>query len=120
MALTEENVTRFNNVQERDVDPDTPSSTGVASEGLQYAMSDLPGPPPEGLIAAEDLAGVDANAEALVQVLLETAKHPHEPPDEMKASMSGSPTRSRKAVGGLSWDKRQPSDWSASTAKPER
>lgn len=123
MALTEANVSMLNHAQDCErVCSRTPSPSG---ESDASEINDIPGPPPEGLLAARDLAGVDSNAEALVQALLQQAhaQHDHEPAvpsieSESDLTVHGSPRKTRRELGGLAPEQRQSSDWSTSTAKP--
>lgn len=119
-ALTVENVTYFNLV--RDVDADLlarPVSPSIGSSRELNALSDIPGPPPEGLLSAVDMAGVDANAEAVVQALLDDAQHSRDSEEVPLRPGASSPKSDRRRVGALSVDDRQKSDWSTSTARPE-
>jgi CheY-like chemotaxis protein len=119
-ALTVENVTYFNLA--RDVDTDLlarPVSPSVGSSRGLNALSDIPGPPPEGLLSAVDIAGVDANAEAVIQALLNDARHSRGPEEVPLRPEASSPRSDRKRVGALSVEDRQKSDWSTSTARPE-
>lgn len=122
-ALTVENVTYFNLVRDADnVDRDLltkPISPSIGSSQGANALSDLPGPPPAGLLAALDIAGVDANAEAIVQAMLDDAPHLQEYEARRSGSEHGSSTNSRRRVGGLTVDDRKESNWSSSTARPE-
>ncbi|KAK5058910.1 hypothetical protein LTR84_011174 [Exophiala bonariae] len=78
-ALTVENVTYFNLVRDADntdkgylakrLSPSVGSSQGA------NALSDIPGPPPAGLLAALDIAGFNSNAEAIVQAVLDDARN---------------------------------------------
>ncbi|EXJ88723.1 hypothetical protein A1O1_05655 [Capronia coronata CBS 617.96] len=119
LELTEENVSLLNHAQDLDLRPSRTSSPSV--EYNDFNVTDIPGPPPEGLLAAADLGGVDANAEALVQVLLERAQHHDEPAYTVtRSDVSGQnlPLTSRRGPGGLAPGTRQSSDWSNSTARP--
>lgn len=118
MALTEKNMSLFNQGQEPGDTLTTAPSPGFDSESVTYAVSEIPGPPPEGTLASIDLAGVDANAEALVRSILEDTHHSPAtvkavPGDEVPKAL-----QTRQAVGGLMPDSRQRSDWSTSTARP--
>lgn len=119
-ALTVENVTYFN--LKRDAETDLPvrlaSPTITSSRGLN-ALSDIPGPPPEALLSAVDIAVVDENAEFMVQALLDDAQLLESADKAALQSESSSPKNDRKIVGALSVEDRQKSDWSTSTARPE-
>merc|ERR1712098_811429 len=89
MALTQENVEKFNSVSE-----------GTASiQPIDATPADIPGPPP----GLEPLASVATPASLPVR----TAK-----------CISMSPKKQRIDVGGLKPGDRSKSDWSTSTAKP--
>ncbi|KIW22732.1 uncharacterized protein PV07_10998 [Cladophialophora immunda] len=116
LALTEENMYLFNNTQDHGIMAADIPSTAMGSERLVYPLSDIPGPPPEGTLAAVDLAGANANAEVLVSSF-------GTPPSENVTS-SADPGKdqlqSRRDVGGLGPDSRRRSDWSISTARPDQ
>lgn len=122
MALTEENVSLFNHTHDHNLGTPRTSSPAVGSDTIAYPFSDLPGPPPAGALAAVDLAGVDANAEVVVSSILESAQDSHHTMESVMGtadSVKKSPSK-RRAVGGLVPDDRQKSDWSSSTARPEK
>ncbi len=109
MALTEENMSRFNYTQHGSPEPSRTPSPGAGSEQLSL---DIPGPPPH-------LAHVETS-EALISSILENAKVTRRPTVQRAAS-SDTPRRlgpNRRDVGGLTPESRQKSDWSTSTARP--
>jgi len=119
-ALTVENVTYFNLTRDGEMDlPVIPASPSVGSSREMNAWSDIPGPPPEGLLSAVDIAGVDANAEAVVQVLLDNAPNLKGSEESSMQPGTSSPRSDRRKVGALSVEDRQKSDWSTSTARPD-
>ncbi|KIX01269.1 uncharacterized protein Z518_08994 [Rhinocladiella mackenziei CBS 650.93] len=122
MALTEENVSLFNNAQDGTFEQQKMPSPKIESDGEAYPIPDIPGPPPEGLLPAVDLAGMDANAEALVQSLLESTPHSaHTIETRTGSEESGSSSQeNRRNVGGLMPGYRQNSDWTTRTARPEK
>ena len=119
MALTVENVSLLNDSQDGALALPSATSPSIESEKLTYAVSDIPGPPPEETLAAIDLASVDANAEALVSSILKKAQlFPPPAQDDMASAGSLRSTKSRQELGGLCPENRQNSDWSTSTARP--
>ncbi|KIX93076.1 uncharacterized protein Z520_11133 [Fonsecaea multimorphosa CBS 102226] len=122
MALTEENVYRFNNTQDHSPIVMGTLSPEMRSQMSVYPLSELPGPPPEGTLAAVDLASVDANAEVLLSSMVETAESSTPPSENIRSSANPSSVRpqTRQDVGGLVPDSRRRSDWSMSTARPEK
>ncbi|KIW92319.1 uncharacterized protein Z519_07303 [Cladophialophora bantiana CBS 173.52] len=112
LALTEENVYLFNNTQDNGFGAVETPSPEMTSERLTYPLSDIPGPPPEGTLAAVDLAGVNVNAKALASSILETAQPSTSPAEEITSHAESGGERPRNC--------RQKSDWSTSTARPEK
>ncbi|KAK4942253.1 hypothetical protein LTR10_018010 [Elasticomyces elasticus] len=114
MALTEENVSLFNFNQD-EAPSRRSSSPDIPVDPLSVPMYDIPGAPPEGLIAL-DFASPDPD---LVQSLLD-AQEP--PPDlELPARPGVNPVqRDGRHLGGLSRETRNSSEWSESTARPTR
>ncbi|KAJ9643273.1 hypothetical protein H2204_002169 [Knufia peltigerae] len=122
MALTEENVSLFNHTQDTDSSTVGTDCSEIAIDDDTYPMPDIPGPPPQGLVATVDLAHPNTATGAVVQTLLETAGVSplvEVPALTLAKSADGSPKRNRREVGGLSLDRRHQSDWSSSTAKPD-
>lgn len=120
VALTMENVSRFNLAQEGSADiPLRPVSPSVSSNGVMRPLSDIPGPPPDDLLSTTGMTRIDADAEALVESLLTTAQYSAIPSNPSTSSGIQAPSKSRKELGGLSTADRQKSDWSTSTARPE-
>ncbi|ETI26524.1 hypothetical protein G647_03301 [Cladophialophora carrionii CBS 160.54] len=122
MALTEENVLLLNATQDGVIPPTGTSSPGPESQGYTYPLLDIPGPPPEGTLSAIDLAHIDADAEALVSSILEKTRVPGSSTGSRTTSDSLEPKapRNRRDVGGLGPGSRHVSDWSSSTARPEK
>ncbi|KAJ9615248.1 hypothetical protein H2200_001322 [Cladophialophora chaetospira] len=116
LALTEENISRFNYAQ--DGTPQltrTPSPDGEP-ERLMYTVSEIPGPPP---LTATDLVHVSVQNEALASSVLEGV-HPDASPNGKLAVPSELPYRpppSRQDVGGLGPEGRRKSDKSTGTAR---
>jgi CheY-like chemotaxis protein len=123
MALTEANVSLLNHEQGT-ISPVSPDeSPAMQSDEMAYPVSDIPGPPPEHLMAAIDLARIDASAEELVSNILENAQIPPSTPvseDQSRPKLSPPSSGHRRKVGGLNNDNRKVSDWSVSTARPDK
>ncbi|EHY59828.1 hypothetical protein HRR83_008365 [Exophiala dermatitidis] len=118
MALTEANVSLLNYSQ--DTDHWVLRTRSRSGETDDPNIGDIPGPPPEGVLAVDDPDEVGAHAEALVQVLLQQAHHQNETPVAPKHpddDTDRSPRTSRQEIGGLRRDHRKSSDWSTTTAK---
>ncbi|EXJ77867.1 hypothetical protein A1O3_09026 [Capronia epimyces CBS 606.96] len=108
MALTEKNISLLNHGQDSDFLVTRTSSSSVCSDRVD--VPDIPGPPPN---VSGDLAGIDADAQALVQALLDQAHHHDKPHVDGLL-----PRKGRRDVGGLMQGMRHNSDWSTSTTKP--
>ncbi|KIW64924.1 hypothetical protein PV04_07226 [Phialophora macrospora] len=126
MALTEENVLLLNAAQDGVLPTTETSSASPESLGLTYPVSDIPGPPPESTLSAITLTHIDGDAgidaEALDSSIPEEAQVPAGSRGSKTASDSLGPAapQSRRDVGGLGPESRQASDWSSSTARPEK
>jgi hypothetical protein len=134
MALTEENVLLLNAAQDGVLPTTEASSASPESQAFTYPVSDIPGPPPESTHSAITLTHIDADAdvdvdvdvdadgEALVSSILEKVEVPDGSTGSMMASDSLGQTapQTRRDVGGLGPERRQPSDWSSSTARPQK
>jgi CheY-like chemotaxis protein len=132
MALTEENVLLLNAAQDGVLPTTEASSASPESQAFTYPVSDIPGPPPESTHSAITLThidadadadvDVDANGEALVSSILEKAEVADSSTGSMMASDSLGQTapQTRHDLGGLGPERRQASDWSSSTARPQK
>ncbi|KAH0829440.1 ethylene receptor [Fonsecaea pedrosoi] len=122
LALTEENVYLFNNTRDNGFIAAGTPPPETRPEGFVYPLSDIPGPPPEGTLAATDLADPDVHAEVLGLSVEETAKSSpsHAGNNTSPAEAGSDRSQSRRDVGGLDPDNRRRSDWSMSTARPTK
>ena len=120
MALTEENISRFNKTFGDGGPAPGILSPNVSSNEALHTLSDIPGPPPEVGIAATSIEGVEANAEALVESLLNVAQFQARSGSSSPNNLDSPAKSGRGQVGALSASNRQKSDWSSSTARPEK
>ena len=105
LALTEENVERFNHHLDSDHGP-VHSVDDEVNNMLSVSPANIPGGPP--LLE-------------IMQGAKEIGKVPLRPTDEAKLSLSPNPSSTRMKrdqLGGLKPGERSKSDWSTSTAKP--
>ena len=118
MALTEANVSLLNHEQEGALPGSQTPFTSPDSPKLAYTLSDLPGPPPEAIHVAVDLAQIDAGQASSI---LQAAQLDRDSLGEDSGFefLARPASQSRQDVGGLSASSRQTSTQSISTARPE-
>lgn len=119
LALTEENISRFNSAYDADGSRGL-STTPLDSNEALRSVSDIPGPPPDTPMTQSDSVLTGPDAKALVESIINSAQVTASSHDDTEPLVQESASHhSRGPLGALSASNRQKSDWSTSTARPD-
>ncbi|KIV91710.1 hypothetical protein PV10_06224 [Exophiala mesophila] len=120
LALTEENISRFNSAYGTDGSRGL-STTPLYSNEALHSLSDIPGPPPDSPIANSDSVVAGSDSQDLIESIINGAKITSDPHDHTEVVVQEPTSQNgRGPLGALSASNRQKSDWSTSTARPDK